>query len=182
MVRRIGLLTIAIALSVSMGCPAVAQAAKAWRVTWTNGLYAATIVAEAQTHWDLTQTGPDCGPGATVWSRTIHFVEFDGEITHDMTENGPVADNWVVFSGHGQDESDLVVERVNENHYKAVRLAEWSAPNTTIVSATRRKTGPWHAKVRLSGHFKMCGTVPHSCPGAYAAGVWLLIYPPSSLG
>lgn len=138
-----------------------------WTVKTVDGGYWGTIWSTTPaTYGDPLYGSTPTGPGATVWQQYAGAAPYyAGEVSHAMTENGPVSDRWVLFDADWQEQFMWWVQRVNKDLYSVVD----SDTGMSIGRAVRTSSGPWRLQVLEGVSWLTEAAVPRSCPGAWAA-------------
>jgi hypothetical protein len=140
-----------------------------WRVRNASGASRLTIWGAQNIPYG-SDFGAATGLGATFWNRSsgTQRTSIFGQLSHQMTENGAAADEWVVwgFPWHNQG----VVDRVSDDLFT---VTDYSVdPAFVTRRIVRSGSGPWRLQAPWgTPQWKTLATVPRSCPGAWAAGV-----------
>lgn len=164
---RVIVVVSSLALAFLCVCPPLASAGSAWRMKWTDGNRAGTIASVGHAPWGGIGNS-DAGLGAKVRKHGYYL----GIITHEMTETGPVKNLWLAFDRRGDIVAGCYIRGTSASRFVASRQSDGVA----IVVAARGASGPWRIRARVGEEMEYWGTVARACPGAFAAGSWLLFW------
>lgn len=140
-----------------------------WTVTFVGGSYAGSIWSDEEATYGGSD-GSSVGSGATFWNGTDLSATYCGEVCHEMTERGPVANMWASFDLNWTQEL-VEITRESNNLFTVTDLESGSV----VEQAIRSTSGPWQLQAPSDGGWLTMATVSRSCPGAWAMGSELLL-------
>jgi hypothetical protein len=171
--------------SAPVGCPVYSALGAAWLLLWPHpgapfGSWPVKTVSGGYwgTIWSTTPAtygnpfggATTTGPGATVWYQSGDTATYYGEVSHEMTELGPVSSLWVLFDS-GWQEGPFSISGSSKDLFIAVDL-DSGAP---VEQAVRGSSGPWRLQTFYEGIWSTQETVARGCPGAWAVGAGALL-------
>lgn len=167
--------------SAPLGCPDPMALCAARLLLWPHSLSLGTWPVKAAegtylgTIWSVENAGwggdffTDTGMGATIWYQGKGPASYLGEVSHEMSEDGPVASEWVVWDASWQDQH-VIVARVSVDLFSVTNYFDG-----TTERLVRSATGPWSLQVLYQDQWIKVATIPRGCPGGWAAGAGMLL-------
>jgi hypothetical protein len=168
--------------SVPLGCHPWDALGAAWLLLWphtssawgtwkiTGRDYAATVWSSAMTDYP-GELWRNPGPGASVWVGSGLKAAYLGEVCHEMDDAGAVPDLWL-SQYDGLQIPDKWIKYVNDDLYTII-----DSDGNEPIRAIRSTSGAWQLQLAWDGDWLNEDTIPGGCPGAWAAGAYLLLPP-----